>query len=304
MKNFIIVYFFIVLSASLSAGNTVNENNLSDDPQTEVMLLSVYHFDNPGKDKYNLKLDDYFSEKRQQEINEVVSLLAKFNPNKIFIELRPESQRKIDSLYQAYLTDKLNLKDLDAGRNEIYQIGFKLAKMLGLKNLDCVDANGNWLGPYADFIADTLKLAYYNDEEIKSEADMKSRNERFSTNTVKENLIYTNLSENISENHRYYIDVAMRVKDTVGLYLKYQEATQVIDDNEYLMRSFDFNNIGVEMVAEWYKRNFFIYRNILEKSVSGDKILIIFGQGHIPILTDLLKDNPKYKVVMPLDYLK
>ena len=55
---------------------------------------------------------------------------------------------------------------------------------------------------------------------------------------------------------------------------------------------------------KWYKRNFFIYRNILEKTNGGDKVLIIFGQGHISILKHLLEDNPKFELVTPIDYLK
>jgi hypothetical protein len=304
MKYFYTPTIALLLCVSFSSCDKTDKKFKSADAQTQVMLLGVYHFDNPGKDKHNLKIDDYFSDKRQLEINEVVNLLSQFEPNKIFIELKPNSQIKIDSLYQAYATDKLDLKNLERGRNEVYQIGFKLAKKRNLKMIDCVDASGNWLGSYADFIADTLSLNYYNEDEEKSEEATKSLNELFSKQTVKENLILTNRWENIMDNHRYYIDVALRVKDTVGIYFSYQEASQLIDNNEYLMRSFDFNNIGVELVAEWYKRNFFIYRNILEKTNNGDKILIIFGQGHIPILHHLLESNPKYELVTPLNYLK
>jgi hypothetical protein len=267
------------------------------------MLLGVYHFDNPGLDKYNLEIDDYFSDKRQNEIAEVVALLSDFSPTKIMIEQKPSSQKRIDSLYRSFINNQLDLNTLERGRNEIYQLGFNLANKLNLKQLYCVDANGNWLGPYADFIADTLSLSDYLEEEELSKKDISVRNERFRKQTIRENLAFTNQWDNILDNHRYYIDVAMRVKDTVGIYFTYQEAAQVIDENEYLMRSFDFNNIGVELVTEWYKRNFFIYRNILEKSSKGDKVLIIFGQGHIPILHHLLENNPRYKVVSSLDYL-
>jgi hypothetical protein len=303
MKHFSILQIFVLMIAGFSSCNKVSEGIQTDDLQIQVMLLGVYHFDNPGRDKHNLEIDDYFSDKRQQEIGEVATLLSQFEPNKIFIEQKPSSQRKMDSLYQAYSNGNLALEDLEGGRNEIYQLGFKLAKKLGLDKLNCVDADGNWLGPYADFIADTLALAYYNEDEEKSSAAVKELNEQFSTNTVRENLVFTNRWESVMNNHNYYIDVAMRVKDTVGIYFTYQETTQVIDENEYLMRSFDFNNIGVELVTEWYKRNFFIYRNILEKSSKGDRIVVMFGQGHIPVLHHLLEDNPRYKVVTPLDFL-
>jgi len=63
------------------------------------------------------------------------------------------------------------------------------------------------------------------------------------------------------------------------------------------MRSYDFNNIGVELATEWYKRNLFIYRNILERTEENDRILIIFGSGHVRHLNQLFDDNPKFKIV-------
>lgn len=294
--------FFLFVLLQWSCQDKVK--TASDPSKIQVLLLGVYHFDNPGLDKYNMEIDNYFSDKRQKEIEDVVNYLSDFEPNKIFIEQQPASQQRIDSLYQAFINNDLKLQELKGGRNEIYQLGFNVGKKLNVEKIHCVDAHGNWLGPYADFIADTLELSYYNENESKSKKIIEQMNEYFKTHTVAENLIYTNLWENVLKNHDYYIDVALRVKDTVGIYLTNQETTLTFEGNEYLMRSFDFENIGVELVSEWYKRNFFIYRNILEKSNKGDKILIIFGQGHVPILHHLLENNTKYEVIAPLKYLK
>ena len=107
----------LLLFVSLSSCERFNKNFESEDTKTQVMLLGVYHFDNPGKDKHNLKIDDYLTEKRQQEISEVISLLSQFEPNKIFIELKPDSQEEIDSLYQLYAMDKLDLNELETARS-------------------------------------------------------------------------------------------------------------------------------------------------------------------------------------------
>jgi hypothetical protein len=74
------------------------------------MLLGVYHFNNPGKDSYNTEVDDYWSDKRQKEIKEVVDLLEEFKPTKILVELSPNEQSKIDSLYNLYLKNQIALK--------------------------------------------------------------------------------------------------------------------------------------------------------------------------------------------------
>jgi pheromone shutdown protein TraB len=69
------------------------------------------------------------------------------------------------------------------------------------------------------------------------------------------------------------------------------------------MRSFDFNNIGVELVAEWYKRNLFIYRNIIENSEKNDRILVMIGSGHIFYLNQLLENNSEFNMINPNKFL-
>jgi pheromone shutdown protein TraB len=83
----------------------------------------------------------------------------------------------------------------------------------------------------------------------------------------------------------------------------YQESEQEINGLPYQMRSFDFNNIGVELVAEWYKRNLFIYRNILENSNENDRILVIIGSGHIFYLNQLLENNSEFNMINPNKFL-
>ncbi len=293
------LFFFAVANAT---GCSYKDSNIESEPSNgkiKVMLLGVYHFDNPGLDKHNLAVGDYFTDSRQREIEEVNDALAKFQPNKIFIELLRSEQSKIDSLYQSYLNGQFRL----TSQNEVYQIGFKLAKKLELNVPHCIDAYGNWLGPYVDLIADTLNLSFYNVDRAKAKLGQGNRNKEFDSRTIKENLIVINQPKSILENNSYYNDLAMRVKDTVGLIFTNQDTTLIFDKKAYQMRSFDFKNIGIELVAEWYKRNFFIYRNILEASSKNDRIIVIVGAGHVRILQHLLEDNQKYEVISPLEYL-
>lgn len=276
---------------------------LENSGQTSIMLMGVYHFDNPGKDAFNTEVDDYSSERRQNEIKEVVDLLKAFKPTKIFVELSPEEQSKLDSLYELFVTDKITLDNIQGGLNEIYQIGFRIGKQLDLNDLIAIDHQGNWLGPYADFIADTLLFEDYLQFNTAYAEEMKDKNELFLKNSVKENLIYLNEKEQIEYNHQYYNNVAIRVKDTLNIMFSYQESEQEIEGLPYQMRSFDFNNIGVELVAEWYKRNLFIYRNILENTQESDRILVIIGSGHIFYLNSLFEKNSNYRLTNPNTFL-
>lgn len=285
-------------------GNSKKLKRTSSQSSKEVMLLGVYHFDNPGMDTYNLEIDDYFTKKRQTEIREVVDLLATFKPNKIFVEFLPSQQTKIDSLLTLYLTSNLSLKEINGGQNEVYQLGFRLAKKLDIEEIVAIDNQGVYLAPYADFIADTLSLKSYQEYDLAYKEKMEKRQQNFTKNTVRENLIYLNDWQQILDNHNYYNSVAITVKDTSDVMFSYQEMEKEIDGKPYQMRSFDFNNIGVELVTEWYKRNLFIYRNILEQTEDNDRIIIIFGSGHLRYLKQFLEDNPEFNIVNTNEFLE
>jgi hypothetical protein len=270
----------------------------------EVMLLGVYHFDNPGMDTHNMTIDDYFSERRQKEIKEVVSKLAEFKPTKILIELTPENQPILDSLYALYSNGSITLKEIPKGKNEVYQLGFRLAKQMGLSTPIAIDYHGYWLGDYVDFIADTLEYTQYLEQQKQQAQEVASRSKAYEKNTVSQNLLATNSWESIIDNHYYYNNTAIDIRDKKGIMFNYQEKETEIDGLPYFMRSFDFNNIGVEMIAEWYKRNLLIYRNILDQSKKDDRILIIYGSGHIRYLHQMLSDNPDFKIIDPTKYLK
>lgn len=299
-----LIYGVLILNLLYGCSSIKESKVLSENSQhTSIMLLGVYHFNNPGKDSYNTEVDDYWSDNRQKEIKEVVDLLEEFKPTKILVELSPNEQLKIDSLYNLYLKNQIALEDIQGGINEVYQIGFRLGKQLEGIDVIAIDHNGNWLAPYADFIADTLAFDEYLKHNVSYAQDMKEKNDLFLKNSIRENLIYLNEQEQILNNHNYYNNVAIGVKDTANIMFTYQESEQEINGLPYQMRSFDFNNVGVELVAEWYKRNLFIYRNILENTEENDRILVIIGSGHVFYLNQLLENNSKYKIVSPNEFL-
>ncbi|MEL6538576.1 MAG: DUF5694 domain-containing protein, partial [Bacteroidota bacterium] len=146
-------------------------------------------------------------------------------------------------------------------------------------------------------------LDYYLEEKASTAAQIKQQEEQFNSQTVRQNLAFLNQWEQILDNHAYYNQTAVRVQDSAGVYFTYQETEQEIDGLSYLLRSFDFSNIGVELVAEWYKRNLFIYRNILQETQEGDRVLILFGAGHVRYLHQMLSDHSEYHLHDPSAFL-
>src|SRR5437867_2792783 len=113
--------------------------------RAEILVLGVYHMANPGHDIINTQADDVLAPKRQAEIAQLIEVLKRFHPTKIAIEANAGSQR-VGREYSDYLTGKYTLS-----RNEIDQIGYRLARELGHKAVYAVDADGEY--PYPRLVS-------------------------------------------------------------------------------------------------------------------------------------------------------
>ena len=61
--------------------------------------------------------------------------------------------------------------------------------------------------------------------------------------------------------------------------------------------------IGARVVGQWYERNLRIFANLATLAKPGDRILLIIGQGHAPILRELVRSHTAMRLVEALPYL-
>src|SRR5690606_7112626 len=99
-----------------------------------LFVLGAPHFANPGRDLINLEVEDVRSERRQTEIEVVVAELARFRPTHVVVEVDPARQAELNDRYQAYLEVQHELS-----RNEVEQLGFRLAAAAGLEAVFAID---------------------------------------------------------------------------------------------------------------------------------------------------------------------
>jgi hypothetical protein len=247
--------------------------------KVKILLLGTYHFANPGMDKFNVKVDDYYSAERQSQILDVNRSLAKFKPEKIFIEASAKFQDEGDQFFQNFKAGKVDISKNMV--NEKFQIGLKLAKDLNNDHIYSVDAFTEWFEDKVKRYADSTKMGFYKEFEDRTKDHVAQLNTYFKNHSIKENLLLLNSNaEQKDQNHHMYNNVFPRV-------------------------GAGDNYIGADLVGEWYKRNIRIYSNIL-KHVSADdrRILVIFGNGHIPILKQLFSENPDFEIVDVTKFLK
>jgi hypothetical protein len=244
--------------------------------EKQAMLLGVYHFAS-NNDMMKSKKDDVMSEKRQKEIKDLVNKLKAFNPDKIFVEWKQKQRgRYMDSTYALYLEGKFELQ-----ANEVYQIGYRLGKMLGHKKLYCMDAEGNFL--YDSLVSAAKK----GGQTAMFEADMAGMRKEFMefdslkfNRTISENFIIMNSVSKRDLWRGNFVSIA----PYLGV------------PGEYA---------GAEFLSEWYKRNIKMYSNIIRIVEPRDKkILIVVGAGHKPIINQMFEMNVDWKLVSPVDYLK
>jgi hypothetical protein len=252
--------------------------------KTEVLTLGTFHFNFPNLVIKKINKNDQinvFDPKYQKEIENIVTRIARISTTIIAIEQGPVKQAKYDSLYDKYIQGEYQLS-----RNEEEQIGFRLAKRLGLKKLYCV---AGWGKDY-EYLNSVL--------EEKDSVENKRFMDYFYKHPDTAKQFFTRQlfkSQGILAELRERNDAA-NIKKDLGNYLigifKYETK-----DNEYFGPDF--------VTGWWFNRNLRIFRNIQKiHAKSTDKILIIYGAGHLNLLNLFFECSPEYRLVKTSEYLK
>lgn len=241
--------------------------------KAQVMILGVYHFANPNADVVKSNFPDHLSEKKQEEIAELLDLLAKFKPTKIVVERTPDDVA-VQQNYQAYLKNEYKLP-----ANETEQIGYRLAKRMGHTEVYLAD---NRIAFDFDAIfkaAQETNNKYFLETTAKVLNEVQEMQKRLEQKTVRDALLEMNEPQ-----------LQDRTKDF------YLQMTRVRSKDKF---------VGADALASWYQRNFRILTNLTQIIDSPqDRVLVIFGQGHIPYLRDGIRSSPDMQLIEPNDYLR
>lgn len=245
--------------------------------KTEIMTLGVFHFDYPNLDVVKTNNEDKISvleEPYQSEIIAIANAICEFRPTIIAIELDPQKQNEIDSLYKLYKVGKFDLK-----KAEEYQLGFRIGKKLNIPKIYCVNDWGKQYENIEDLFKDSSRLAnfeqyYYNNlTESKEAPKVKS---------ITKELYCLNDSEMIKKRLAVYLDVPFKYEEKEG----------------------DFTGVDFE-TGRWFSRNLRIFRNIQRIPVApDDKILLIIGREHLNLLNWYFDVSNEFELISPLPYLE
>jgi hypothetical protein len=247
--------------------------------QPTVLLVGSFHFAYYNLDAHKIPKDqqvDILSMQKQKEMEELVNYLYKFKPTKIAIE----AGKNTGYLMKKYRAFKRGEKPL--GKDEIEQIGFRLMEKCNLDTIFGVDARS---------LADDLSQG------------KDSSTFRFMLDSIYANWDYIS-DDVISQRYKqfYKADEQLALTRSLPDYFKYTNSDKILNRGfgAYLNGDFTLGDTrGADALAmDWYSRNLRIYRHIQQITTApSDRILVIFGRGHIEILKHLFACSPQYKLI-------
>lgn len=277
-KNYIHLVAIILCSLFTSAQNINDPDKIlvpkGKDSLPAIFLVGTFHFEYYNLDAYKIEKDkqiDVLSEAKQKEMKQLLDYIAAFKPTKICIEAPQKWQAM--RRYRDYKTGKKAIE-----RDEIQQIGFKLVERFNLDTIYGVDSK--------TFFEDMVTSK--DSTIIKPYFDSIFANYEFRANDN-----YTKLFQHESE---------LTLKTNLFDYFKYMNSPKRLerDFGAYLLGDFKSGKYaGADALATyWYDRNLRIFRNIQKITTSPkDRILVLFGAGHIAILDQLLRCSPEYNYI-------
>ncbi len=264
----------------------------SQSDKTKILIVGSDHLAQVYNEKY--PGTDVLTDKNQKYIKEFTALIEKYSPDMIGIEELPEKQQEIDSLYTLYKRGELDLKGLQYGRSEKYQIAFRIGKNVGLEAITCVNAEG---GTSQSILDNGKNIELYKNEtqELRKMVGEKYSALQQGAISFKEFLTFLNQPQNYN----------------LIYHLRYITPARVVDgtfDNPDEMVDTAFINpkyIGAELIAVFKNRDYKIYSNIVTNQLvkKSNRILIVIGVAHIGSLKNIFRDDPDYEIIEANEYI-
>jgi hypothetical protein len=240
------------------------------------MILGVAHLE-ARRDVYNSVFSDNpLSPKRQAQIGALIERLARFHPTKVLIEAT-YGDSIWNERYRDYLAGKFKL-----GASEVYQFGFKLAARVGNSSIYPIDTFGPTI--VDDNSPAGKRIDAYVTAHFKSVKDPTFDAYKVRDDTLERDGTYLDVLR--------FLNTDTAIRANASWYPMFAGIGRGTDD------------AGASYVAQWYTRNVYIFSNVQSVIRPGDRAVLIMGQGHKYILSQLAELDPAIEYVNVLDYLR
>ncbi|WP_114237378.1 DUF5694 domain-containing protein [Paracnuella aquatica] len=260
--------------------------------KTDIMILGsdhlvqLYNSNQPGT--------DVLIPQRQKEIGAFVASVMQYKPDLIMVEVLPEEQGKIDSLYALYVANKIKLEDLQDGRSEVYQLAFRMGKQLGLSKIHCVNAPG---GTSQGILDNGENIHLYKEEGLALRAMVMEKKQALQENklSLQDYLRFINQPGTYNKVYRLRYMTPARV--TNGTF----KNPDAMVDTAFINPKY----IGAELISVFKNRDYKIYSNIvtMQMRTKAKRALLIIGAAHIGSLKSIFRDDADFNLADTQVYL-
>ena len=240
-----------------------------------VMILGTWHMAPAGHDLHNLRGDDVLFEPRQRELARIADALLAFRPDKVAVETPAPGRAPVKVEKYAMYRDRT----LGAERNEVVQLGFRLAERAGLREVWGIDVPGEL--PYAAVERFAQRHGAPFNERLDAlnagiERLLDGLTRVLQHGSIADGLRYVNDPARIAQNHAFYAGMA-----------QFHDA---------------IDRPGPALLEAWETRNAAICAHLQRLVGARDRVVVVFCSGHAYLLRQCVRDAG-WKLVEPVDYL-
>ncbi|HNB50756.1 MAG TPA: DUF5694 domain-containing protein [Anaerolineales bacterium] len=238
--------------------------------KTQILLIGTFHMANPGQDIHNVEAVDVLTSPRQAELDAVTAALARFHPTQVAVEWPAEVT---DERYAKFLAGTL-----PESRNEVVQLGFRLAKACEIPRVLGFDMPGDFpfeaVQAWAEANGRMGAIEQLLAEGAAAVEEISARQQKM---TIGQLLRYLNEPELITLNHAFYPPM-----------LKLGSGN---------------DQPGAALLAAWYARNLAICARVVQEMEPGGRMVVFYGQGHIYLMRQFLSEQADIELVDASLYL-
>lgn len=238
--------------------------------EPQVLIVGTYHFSNPGQDIHNMEAVDVLTDDAQRQIDAITDAIGRFKPTRVFVEW-PEDV--VDERYAKYLDG-----NLEPSRNEVVQLGFRLARAHDITRVNGIDVDGDF--PF---------------EAVMKWADEHGRGNHLQA-------MQDQIAARVKAVERIQHD------DGIAAVLRHMNrADRLREEQAFYLALLRFGagdeQPGAALNTAWFDRNMRICARLLQKLADNDRAVVFFGAGHVPWLQRCIEDTPGVTLINALDYL-
>ena len=246
----------LCLLASLAVGAA--EPAPQPAPRARVMLLGLFHFDNPGLDAVKYTPRDVMQPAEQAYLVGLAERLARFAPSRVVLEYPAGRNATINQRYVDFRAGRFELP-----RNEIYQLGFRVVGLAGQPRVYGFDVDAP---PFEAALWSYLPQDPQAEQRLMDliAAESARLQQIHRTLSLGEILALSNSPQEDRRNKGFYM-LLNDVAAGKGLFH------------------------GADASANWWHRNLRMYASVQTHAQPGERVLVIAGSGHTAILRDFLQ---------------